>query len=138
MRRIPATACSLIFSALALVGGVGGMVLCLHQAGMLHFATSDSAALSGAVRADESVEACGPNDVHECNWHIDVTVEGIGLAELPFEEGQDFTPPLPEIVALALTDWPIPVRQDRKWQKQRAPPTLSNALVVAQTTVLII
>lgn len=90
MRRL---GMSLLFSALALVGGANGAMLCLHEAGAFHVTTSPEAVHDAPGDGlGESGDACHTAAIDRCDWHLDVEVEGLNLGQ-PQDWGGAFTRP---------------------------------------------
>lgn len=126
-----------MFSALALVGGSHGAMLCLHEAGVFHVTARPEAEHEASSEA--AVDACEADSVDPCDWCLDVEVKGLDLAEVRFEEdGElfDLAPAVSETVPTQV--WEVPAATSFSSLYARAPPADPQALIVTRKTVLLI
>lgn len=115
-------------------------MLCLHEAGVFHVTALAKAEHNsdGNDRGDAG-DACDTDSIESCSWCVDVEVKGLDLAEVRFEDGEELFFVAPVFVAtIPSQEWELPTAISFSLPLSRAPPALPQALIVAQTTVLLI
>ncbi|HLS28111.1 MAG TPA: hypothetical protein VK041_05635 [Opitutales bacterium] len=129
----------MLFSTLALLGGAEGVMLCLHEAGVFHVTALAKAEHNSDGNRDDADDACGTGSIKSCNWCVDLEVKGLDLAEVRFEDGEELFVVAPAFVGtIPSQEWEVPTIIFFSFPLSRAPPALPQALIVAQTTVLLI
>lgn len=140
MRRISIVIFSLVLSTLALLGNVQGLMLCAEP-GTNHaiFAVLGDRAGEESVCANELGEACDRSAEHACKRCVDVELRGIGLAlhrSNETVEAKGLTAAAGEVPPSV--EWRSPSAVLQNCAAARAPPALPEALIVAETTVLLL
>ncbi len=115
-------------------------MLCLHQAGAVHLGAAPIERGGGeAGCVNELGEACDRSAEHPCDWCVDVEIRGIDLAQLRLDESVEVTVPVAATGEMvSAVEWGLPSAVLLNCAPARAPPALSEALIVAKTTVLLL
>lgn len=140
MRRIFVTACSLLLSALALVGGPAGAMLCMHEAGLHLTAGAVDAGEEGAAPcADDANDNCAQDAEHRCDGCMDVALKGLDLAQLRFGDAEcAVSGPGNAGYEIASGAWSLPDAVVGGIRPDRAPPAPLHCLTVVRASVLLI
>ncbi len=130
----------MVLSALAVIGGPTGAILCLHEFGEFHCSSLSGAEHGPAtIREGSEGPACHTGSFDNCNGCIDVEIKGLNLAEVRPEDGEAlFIAASSVIRSISIQEWASPASSSFSLPLSRAPPALPQVLIVLRTTVLLI